>query len=226
MAATATLNRSATEMDADLQRTVMEALKWEPTVHPERIGVAVLDGVVTLSGNVDTFLEKFNAERAAKRVPGVRAVVNDIVVKPPEITDEDVAREAVKSLKWNLFVPADKIKVAVSQGWVTLEGEVRWHFQREAAEDAVRYVDGVRGITNRIRVKSKDQPERIRERIEEALKRAAGLDASRITVDVDGRTVTLRGMVSTLEERDNAERVAWRAPGVERVENLIIVEPR
>jgi osmotically-inducible protein OsmY len=214
--------------DSELQRDVLNELKWEPSVDAAHIGVSVKGGVVTLTGHVTSYAEKWAAEEAAKRVYGVRAVANEIDVKIPSSskrTDEDIAITAVNALKENAAVPDDKIKVTVSNGWVTLEGEVEWQFQKTAAETAVRYLSGVVGVTNLIRVKPQAKPDELKKRIEDAFKRTAALDANNIRIEVDGGKVTLRGKVRSWAERELAEREAWAAPGVWSVENLIEVEP-
>jgi osmotically-inducible protein OsmY len=184
---------------------------------------------VTLTGWADSLIKKWAAEEAALRVRGVKAVANDIEVRLPalaERTDADIAEAALHALKWDAFVPEDSVKVKVSNGWVTLEGEVEYQYQRNDAEWAVRRLTGVRGVTNLIKVRPQAaSPSNLKQKIEEALVRSAEMDAHRITVDVDGSKVILGGTVRSWAERQLAERVAWSAPGVTAVENRIEVRP-
>lgn len=212
--------------DEQIQRDILDELKWDARVMPNEIGVAVKDGVATLTGSVDSYTKKWAAEEAAHRVPGVKAVANDIEVRLPassERTDADIAAAATRALEWDAFVPIDKLDITVSKGWVTLRGEVEWQFQREDAERVVRRLTGVRGVTNLILVRPriKPSPEELKRKVEDALVRSAETDAKRITVEVQGDKVILKGTVRSWAEKAEAERVAWLAPGVTSVDNRI-----
>jgi osmotically-inducible protein OsmY len=212
--------------DADIKRDVEDELKWDPDIDPIDIAVAVKDGVVALTGFVRSYAQKFEAEAAAKRVAGVVGVANDLEVRLPSIDeqpDPDIARDAVHALKTQLPLAADNIKVIVKKGWITLEGEVEWNYQRETAENAVRWIKGVNGVSNLIQVKPRVAPSEIRQKIAEAFRRSAVLDANRITVETKGSEVILKGTVRSWAERQEAERAAWAAPGVTTVENRIAI---
>jgi len=209
-----------------VQRDVQEELTWEPSLDEAGIGVSVHDGVVTLGGHVGSYSEKSAAERAAKRVFGVHAVADELVVKLPgskERDDTDIAEAALRALRWHTRVPEERIKVVVAAGWLTIEGEVEWYFQKQAAYDAVRHLTGVRGVINNITVKPRVNAVQVKEKIQNALRRSAEVDAKQITVEVHQSRVILRGNVRSWAEREDAESAAWAAPGVADVESHIEV---
>ncbi|HKV84542.1 MAG TPA: BON domain-containing protein [Ktedonobacterales bacterium] len=215
-----------TRTDEQVQRDVLEELKWDARVQPNEIGVAVKDGIVTLTGWVDSFTKKWSAEEAAHRVHGVKAVANDIEVRLPSSsvrTDADIAAEVRRALEWDAAVPAERIQVTVSKGWVTLEGDVDWQYQKDDAERVTRRLMGVLGVSNLLTVQPhmKPNPTDLKSRIETALLRDAMMDARNITVEAQGTKVILRGHVRSWAEREDAERVAWLAPGVTSVQNEI-----
>jgi len=214
--------------DEAIQTDILEELKWDTRVQPNEIGVTVKDGVVTLTGWVDSYLKKMAAEEAAHRVRGVKAVANDIEVRLPgsaERTDADLAKAVLNALRWDAAIPTDKVDVTVSQGWVTLKGEVEFGFQKSDAERAVRRLSGVKGVINLITVKPRPSPSDLKQQIERALIRNAETDARNITVEVQGSKVILRGTVRSYAEKQAAEDTAWSAPGVSEVDNRIVISP-
>jgi osmotically-inducible protein OsmY len=212
--------------DDDIKRDVEEELRFDPDIDETDIAVAVKDGVVTLSGFARSYGQRRAAEAAAKRMSGVLGVANDLEVRLPIIhrrPDPDIARDAVQAIKLWLPFSYERIQVIVKNGWITLEGEVEWNYQREAAENAVRRLRGVRGISNFIQVKPRVAPTDIKRKIEEAFRRSAEIDANRVTVEAHGGEIILKGSVRSWAERDEAERAAWAAPGVTKVDNRITV---
>ena len=218
---------SAMKTDTQLLRDVHDQLAWEPSVRDDEIGVAVKDGVVTLSGNVPSYADKYIAIYAVERVAGVKAVADEIQVKLPsshERSDTELAHAAVNVLQWNVQVPDDRVRVTVRNAWITLEGECEWQYQREAAERCLHNLKGVRGVTNLIAMKPKRvSAYDLTETIKDTLRRSADRAADRITVETHDGAVILKGMVRSFAERCDAERAAWNAPGVTKVDDRLIV---
>lgn len=215
--------------DVEIQEHVLDELAWDGHVRPGEIGVAVHDGIVTLSGAVGSYLARMAAQEAAHSVRGVRAVANEITVRVPafaERTDEDIARAVLNALAWDAAIPADLLDVSVTDGWITLKGEVEWHTQRDAAERVVRRLAGVRGITNQIGVKARPLSADVHRHIEQALVRSAAVDAKHIRVEIKGSVAVLKGTVHSHLEKHAAERTALAAPGITAVDNRIVIDPR
>ena len=215
--------------DSDIERDVKDELQWRPDLDATDIAVSVKNGVVTLTGFVHSYVDKYEAEAAAKRVAGVVGMANDIEVRLRNVDakpDPEIAREAVAAIKSQLPYSWENIKVIVKDGWVHLEGEEEWQFQRDTAEKAVCRLRGVKGVSNLIKLKPRAQPSEIKRNIQEAFKRNAELDANRIVVEAKGSEVILKGTVRSWAELEEAERVAWSAPGVIKVENGIVVRPQ
>jgi len=212
--------------DAQIKRDVQDELIWEPSIDETRIGVSVEDGVVTLSGEVDSYAKKIAAEKAAKRVRGVRAVAEDIIVNygmEEEKTDTEIAKAVVNALQWHASVPEDAVIPKVENGWVYLTGQVRWGYQKESAKNAVKDLSGVKGVINSITISQGVEPLEVKKRIKEAFERSADLEARGIRVLTEGHTVTLEGTVHSLKEKEEAERTAFNAPGVYEVKNNLVV---
>lgn len=213
--------------DTDIHKDIVAELHWDPSLRDDDVAVAVRDGVVTFAGFADSYADKWRAEQIASKIRGVKAIANDIEVKLPagsERTDPDIARAATNALQWNVSVPRDRIQVKVEKGWVTLEGDVDYYYQAEAAERAIRFLTGVKGVTNLIKVKQRVSAADLKERIKESLQRSAQLDAERITVEVQGSKAILRGTVRSYAEMKEAERAVLNAPGITEVQNRLTVD--
>jgi osmotically-inducible protein OsmY len=214
--------------DIEIERDVKEELQWDPDLDATNIAVAVKDGVVTLAGFVKSYTDRYEAEAAAKRVAGVAALANDLEVRMPSVDerpDPDIARNAVAAIKSQLPISSEHIKVVVKNGWVTLEGQVEWQYQKNTAENAVRRIKGVKGVSNLIVLKPRAEPGELKNKILEAFRRNAEIDANRIQIEANGSEVILKGTVRSWIEREEAERIAWSAPGVTKVEDRIVVSP-
>ncbi|MEE7478685.1 BON domain-containing protein [Methylobacterium hispanicum] len=211
--------------DKDLRRAVLDELDFDPSLDAADIGVAVSDGVVTLTGHVGSYAEKVEAENAVRRVKGVRAVAQEIRVRYPaakQIEDDQIAARALAIIDWSVHLPKEAIQVGVSKGWITLTGTVPWQYQAMGAEAAVRKLSGVVGVANLIRVRPEVHPTAVKDKILEAFRRSAMFEADGIKVSVAGDTVTLEGAVTAWAEREAAERAAWSVPGVRAVEDRIV----
>jgi len=214
--------------DSEIRRKVIEELDWEPSIDASAVGVAAKDGVVTLSGSIPNYWQKKEAERVAKHVAGVKAVAEDLTIKLSGTAarcDADIAQSVVSGLRFNVAVPADRIQVTVENGWVALEGEVEWQYQKSSAESAVKNLMGVKGVTNNISIKPRVSVADVKAKIESAFARRAQLDANQIRVESSDSKVVLRGSVRSWDEKELAEHAAWAAPGVSKVENDVIVSP-
>ncbi|WP_346538893.1 BON domain-containing protein [Micromonospora sp. DPT] len=217
-----------TRTDQDIQTDVLDELTWEPRVSPAEVGVTVAEGVVTLTGRVDSYAAKWAAERAAHRVARVRAVANDLAVRitpSAQRTDTEIAGAAERALEWDAFVPVEDLEVTVAEAWVTLRGRVEWEYQRRAAERVVGRLTGVRGVSNGITVRPSTPPtgDELPDRIVDALARSGATEPDRISVRVYGDTVVIDGLVHSVPERDEVERIVWSAPGIREVHNHVTV---
>ena len=213
--------------NSELQTDIQNAIKWEPLLNAAEIGVTAKDGVVSLTGVVDSYAKKLEAENAAKKVIGVKALVEKIEVKFPGSwakTNLEIANQVLAALKSNWAVPTDKVTVKVEDGWVTLDGELPWDYQREAAKNALNFLTGVKGVTNNIKIKSESHDAIEKKDVEEAIARSWSVDDSDISVSVSGTTVTLTGTVSSWYQRDEAGRIAWKTPGIWSVKNELAVD--
>jgi len=212
--------------DSEIRRRVLAELDWDPSVDASDVGVAVKDGVVTLTGTIPSYWQEKEVERVVKRIAGVRAVAEELTIKLPgasERSDADIAQSVLSGLRFNVAVPTNRIQVTVEKGWVTLEGQVEWQYQKAAAESEVKYLMGVKGVTNNIEIKPRVSSADVKAKIEDAFERLAQLDANQITIESRDGKVILRGSVRSWDEREQAEQAAWAAPGVTMVENHVLV---
>jgi len=213
--------------DQELQKNVLEAIRWEPFLVNDNIGVSAHDGVVTLTGTVNSYIKKTHSEFAAKSVAGVKAVIEELEVRfdtHDEKTDSEIADDVLKALKLNLVVPQEKIQVKVEDGWVTLDGEVQWNYQKEAAKEALQNLSGIKRLTNNILIKSDAADAVEKKTIEHALLRYSATSDQNIRIHVDGKTVTLNGSVQSFHQKDKAEQVVWNTPGVAEVHNELLID--
>lgn len=214
--------------DKTLRQFIIDELDFEPSIDAANIGVAVEKGVVTLTGHVANYAEKIAAERAVKRVKGVKAIAQEIEVRfsnQPKRSDDEIAQRALDILTWSVQVPADSIQVKVEKGWITLTGAVEWQYQKQAAESAVRHLSGILGVSNMIGIEPHVAAADVHRKIMDSLKRNAEVEADSIRVVVDNGKVILEGKVKAWYERNLAERAAWSAPGVKAVEDRLSIGP-
>lgn len=211
-----------------LQRNVQDAIKWEPLLHAAEIGVTVHDGIVTLTGSVDNYLKKLEAENATKNVAGVRGIVEKIEVHHHDSWDKkddnDIAEAVLDTYKWNWKIPNDKVQVKVEKGWVKLTGELSWNFQKDEAKNAIKNLEGIVAVTNNITIKSETANELEKEVIERHLKRSWSLNVNDIEVEVNGTNVSLNGKVGSLYQKEEAGRIAWNTPGIWTLNNNLNVD--
>jgi osmotically-inducible protein OsmY len=211
----------------ELQKDVLNAISWQPLLKSAQIGVTALNGVITLTGTVDSYIKKLEAEDAAKSVLGVRAIAEEIIIQTGDFnrkSDTEIATAVINAWKWNWEVPGDKIQVKVEDGWVNLEGELEWNFQRDAAVKTIRNLVGLVGVSNRIKIKSEVADGIEKQAIEKALQRNSSLGDLGIQVEVTGNNVILKGVVNSFYAKDEAEQIAWNAPGVWTVDNELVIE--
>jgi len=214
-------------IDQALKQEVLDELAWQPGFDESHISVTARGGVVTLTGHVRSYAEKCVAERAAGRVMGVRAIVEELEIRylaAPDHSDEEIAKRALDVVSWDLSIPKDRVKIKIKKGWVTLTGDVDWRFQRQAAEVDMRNLTGVMGVSNAIEIKPKVQVFDVEKKIRAAFRRNAEFEAENIVVTADGSTVTLTGQVGSYHERTLAADTAWSAPGVTQVHDLLTVD--